>query len=186
MLNSCILNPKVDPLSSHSCYCALDATTSGIKGSHTPVRGFICSVLSLQHESCVLQAMTERCGNFATRLQVGQHEAQSMKLEVTMQYTLAVNFASGVGPCTGIFEPFKHLLRVTAHPQFWHLLGTIWYMYVVIVISVHYWGHPPACSSLCRGMRNNVEGPCDAHCLPPPKDHHLLTCMTRTFPAVSL
>ena len=35
-----------------------------------------------------------------------------------MQYTLAVYFASGVGPCTRIVEPFKHLLRVTAHPQF--------------------------------------------------------------------
>ena len=28
---------------------------------------------------------------------------------------LAANFASGMGPCTGIF---KHLLRVTTHPQF--------------------------------------------------------------------
>ena len=47
MLNSCVLNPKVDPLSSHSCYCALDATTSGIKGSYTPIRGLVRSVLSL-------------------------------------------------------------------------------------------------------------------------------------------
>ena len=35
-----------------------------------------------------------------------------------MQYTLAANFASGVGPCMGMVEPFKHLLRVTAHPHF--------------------------------------------------------------------
>ena len=35
-----------------------------------------------------------------------------------MLYTLGVYFVSGVGPCTGIVEPFKHLLRVTAHPQF--------------------------------------------------------------------
>ena len=41
-----------------------------------------------------------------------------MKHEVTMLYTLAVYFASGVGPCTGIVETFKHLLRVTVHPQF--------------------------------------------------------------------
>ena len=34
-----------------------------------------------------------------------------------MQYTLAANFASGVGPCMGIVEPFKHLLHVTAHPH---------------------------------------------------------------------
>ena len=36
----------------------------------------------------------------------------------------------------------------------------------VIVISVHFRGRPPACSSLCSWMRNNVEGPCNAHCLP--------------------
>ena len=31
---------------------------------------------------------------------------------------LAANFASEVGPCVGIVEPFKHLLHVTAHSQF--------------------------------------------------------------------
>ena len=30
---------------------------------------------------------------------------------------LAANFASGMGTCTGIVQPFKHLLRTTAHPQ---------------------------------------------------------------------
>ena len=30
---------------------------------------------------------------------------------------MAANFASGVGPCMGIVEPFKHVLRVTAHLQ---------------------------------------------------------------------
>ena len=45
--------------------------------------------------------------------QAGLDEARSK-----MRYTLAVYFASGVGPCTGIVEPFKHLLRVTAHPHF--------------------------------------------------------------------
>jgi len=30
---------------------------------------------------------------------------------------MAANFASGVGPCVGIVEPFKHILCVTAHPQ---------------------------------------------------------------------
>ena len=30
---------------------------------------------------------------------------------------MAANFASGVGLCTGMVEPFKHLLRVTAYPQ---------------------------------------------------------------------
>ena len=30
---------------------------------------------------------------------------------------MAANFASRVGSCAGIVEPFKHLLRVTAHRQ---------------------------------------------------------------------
>ena len=51
-----------------SCDCALGAMTSGIKGLHTPVHGLVRSVLSLQHKICILQAMTERCGNLATRL----------------------------------------------------------------------------------------------------------------------
>ena len=108
-----------------SCDCALGATTSGIKVLHTPLHGLVRSVLSLQHEICILQAMTECCGNLATRLRVSQLCSTiqlspwlaSTKHEVTMRYTLAVYFASGVGPCMGIFEPFKHLLCVTAHPQ---------------------------------------------------------------------
>ena len=55
-----------------SCDCALGATTSGIKVLHTPLHGLVRSVLSLQHEICILQAMTERCGNLAMRLRVGQ------------------------------------------------------------------------------------------------------------------
>ena len=30
---------------------------------------------------------------------------------------MAANFTFGVGPCMGIVEPFKRVLRVTAHPQ---------------------------------------------------------------------
>ena len=30
---------------------------------------------------------------------------------------MAAKFTSGVGPCVGIVEPFKHLFCVTAHPQ---------------------------------------------------------------------
>ena len=41
-----------------------------------------------------------------------------MKHKVTMLYTLAVYVAFGVGSCMGIVETFKHLLRVTVHPQF--------------------------------------------------------------------
>ena len=33
-------------------------------------------------------------------------------------HSLAANFTSEVGTCTGIVEPFKHLLRATAHPRF--------------------------------------------------------------------
>ena len=36
----------------------------------------------------------------------------------SIRYPLAANSESGVGPCTGIVNPFKHLLRATAHPQF--------------------------------------------------------------------
>ena len=42
-----------------SCDCALGATTSGIKVLHTPLHGLVRSVLSLQHEICILQAMTD-------------------------------------------------------------------------------------------------------------------------------
>ena len=65
--------PEVGPLSPQLqlFWCTLGDTTSGIKGSYTPVRGLLCSVLRLQHEICVLQVTTERCGNLATRLQVG-------------------------------------------------------------------------------------------------------------------
>ena len=93
---------------------------------HTPIHGLVCSILSLQDEISVLQAMTESCGNLATRLQVSQlcSTIQLSPLsgwprrstdEATMRYPLAVNFTSGVGPCTEIVE---HLLHVTAHPQF--------------------------------------------------------------------
>ena len=34
---------------------------------------------------------------------------------------MAVKFASGVGPCVGIVEPFKCVLRVANCPQFWRL-----------------------------------------------------------------
>lgn len=30
---------------------------------------------------------------------------------------LEANFASGMGACTGIVKPFRHLLRATAHSQ---------------------------------------------------------------------
>ena len=65
--------PEVGPLSPQLqlFWCTLGDTTSGIKGSYTPVRGLVCSILRLQHEICILQVTTECCGNLATRLQVG-------------------------------------------------------------------------------------------------------------------
>ena len=93
---------------------------------HTPIHGLVHSILSLQHEISVLQAMTESCRNLVTRLRVGQLCStiqlsplsgwpQQSTDEVTMRHPLAANFASGVGPYTEIVE---HLLHVTAHPQF--------------------------------------------------------------------
>ena len=38
--------------------------------------------------------------------------------KATMQADSVANFASVVGACTGIVEPFKHLLRANAHPHF--------------------------------------------------------------------
>ena len=129
MLNSCVVNLKVGSLSSHSCDSSGALWTSQHQASHTPVLSLVCSILSLQHEICVLQATTELCRNLATRLRVGQLCSTTLLSplsgwpwwstdEATMRYTLAANFASGVGPCMGIVEPFKHLLRVTAHPHF--------------------------------------------------------------------
>ena len=45
-------------------------------------------------------------------------EAQAKGQCRSIQYTLGVNFTSGVGTCAEIVEPFKHLLRVTTRPQF--------------------------------------------------------------------
>ena len=103
-----------------------------IRFTHT-FHGLVCSVLPQQHEVRVLQATTECCRDLATSyIRVGLHCStlqlsplsgwpwQSMD-EAMMQVDsvpLAANFASGVGPCGGIVEPFKHLLHATAHPQF--------------------------------------------------------------------
>ena len=101
-----------------------------IKGSHTPVCGLVCSILPLQHEIHILQVTTECCGNLATRLRVG-HLCSTIQLSPCRaglgEYGLtdnaspfsptAANFTFEVGPCVGIVEPFKWVLRVTAHPQ---------------------------------------------------------------------
>ena len=78
----------------------------------------------------------KRCKALATRLRVGLflagysflycqaglvwliNEARTKLRCRSIQERLSVNFGSGVGTCTGIVGLFKHLLEVTAHPQF--------------------------------------------------------------------
>ena len=135
MLNCCIVKSKVGPLSSRtylwSFWCTSGTMTSGIKVLHAPIHSFICSVLRLRHEIHVLQAMNAGevwqrgydlvC--FLARYIVfycwaGHDEAQAKPRYRSIRYPLATSFASWVGTCTGIVGPFKHLLHVTAHPQF--------------------------------------------------------------------
>ena len=131
MLKFCIVNPKVGPLSSHSCNCSGALWTPRHQASKVRTHPSVASFTAFFPCSTkfAYQATTECCGNLATRLQVSQlcSTTQLSPLsgwplrstdEATMRYTLAANFASGVGPCTGIVEPFKHLLRVTTHPHF--------------------------------------------------------------------
>ena len=139
MLKFYVVNPKVGPLRSHSCdwsvALTLGATTSDIKGSHTSIRSLVCSVLPLQHKICVFQVTTKHCGNLAMRLRVSSL-CNTIQLSLlsgclrwstderrckSISYPLAANFAFGVAPCSGIVEPFKLFLRVTAHLLFWCL-----------------------------------------------------------------
>ena len=45
-------------------------------------------------------------------------EARAKRLSRSIWYLLTSNFASGMGVCAGIVEPFKHILHETAHPLF--------------------------------------------------------------------
>ena len=51
----------------------------------------------------------------------GLDEVQMKQRCKWIWYTLVANFASRVSPCAEIVEPFKLLLHVTAHPQFFEL-----------------------------------------------------------------
>ena len=79
-------------------------------------------------------ARDERCGSLATSLRFGPlsskthrraglDEARAKRRCRSIRYPLAANLASWVGACAWIAEPFRHLHRVTAHPQifFWCL-----------------------------------------------------------------
>ena len=141
MLNSCVVNRKSTELTNTHLqlfWCASGTMTSGIKVSHIPVHSLVCRVLSLQYDICILQAMNPLEGwqrgwesvhslagySFLYR-QADLDKAQAKRRCRLIWYTLAANFASGMGACAGIVEPFKHLFRVTAHPQilnffFWY------------------------------------------------------------------
>ena len=108
--------------------------TSGIKVSHIPGHNLVCSILVLQYEICLLQVTNASEGwqqgyesvRFLVRYsflhrRAGLNEARVKRRCRSIWYTLAANFASGMGAGAGIVEPFKHLLCVTAHPQFWCL-----------------------------------------------------------------
>ena len=65
MLNSCVVNPKVDPLSSHSSD-ELWAPRHQVR-THLSAAFLPCNTKL----AYCMQATTERCGNLATRLRVG-------------------------------------------------------------------------------------------------------------------
>ena len=106
--------------------------TSGSKASHTSIHSLI-HVPCLQHE---IRAYCKRrtllkLGNEATgwsafyssAIQLSPLSGWPRQARVkqrcrSIRDWLAANFVSGMGPCTGIVQPFKHLLRATAHPQF--------------------------------------------------------------------
>ena len=136
--HSRVVNSKVARLGSNSCNCsdALWVTrhqASKDLGSHTPVRGLVCSVLPLQLEIRVLQATTERSGNLATRLRVGPfcRTIQFSPLSGWPRRITGKRRCKSIqsrgrllriwsGPSLG--DPFnKRVLRVTAHPQIWAL-----------------------------------------------------------------
>ena len=102
--------------------------TSGIKVSHIPVHNLVRNVLRLQYKIRVLQATNASEGwqggyqsvRFLARYsflqrRAGLDEARAKRRFRSIRYTLAAYFASGMGACA---RTFKHLLRVTAHPQF--------------------------------------------------------------------
>ena len=98
--------------------------------AHT-VDSLVHSVLRLQFKICVVQATNAseswqrgyESVRFLARYsflqrRAGLDEARTKRRFRSIRYTLAGNFASGVGVCTEIVGLFKHLFRVTAHPQF--------------------------------------------------------------------
>ena len=124
MLNSCIVNPKVGLLSSHSCDCSGALWTPWHQVSKVCTHHFValfvvfflCSTKFVYCKWRLNAAETWQQGYKSQLSPLSGWPQRSMD-ETTIRYTLAANFASGVGPCTGIVESFKHLLCVTAHPH---------------------------------------------------------------------
>ena len=98
--------------------------TSGVTGSHMHMG----SVLPLRHKFAYCkrrlnaaetwQRGSYRSVRFLARYSFLHCRAGLDKARCKWIWYPAANFASGSGPRAGIIEPFKHSLRVTAHPQF--------------------------------------------------------------------
>ena len=135
MLNSCIVNPKVGPLSSHSCDCSDANWTPQHQASkvrtHLSVALFaVFFPCSTKFTYCKQQPNDAETWQWGYKLvcfvawysflycRAGLNEARKKRRCKSIWYPLAANFTSGVGPYTGIVEPFKLILCVTTHPQF--------------------------------------------------------------------
>ena len=114
MLNSHVVNPKVGPLSSHSCNCsdALWTIRHQVPKVHTHP-----SVASFATFFPVLQATTEHCGNLATRLRVSPLCHNTAFSTVRLALT---------NPNPNPNRPPSNFGAWAASTH-GHLLGTIWY-----------------------------------------------------------
>ena len=133
MLNSCIVNSKVGPLSSHSCDCSDALWAPWHQASkvctHPSVASFtVFFPCSMKFPYCKWRpkaAETQQWGyEFVARYsflrcQAGLDETQTKRQCKPIRYPLVANFASGVSHCMGIVDPFKHHLCPTLN--FWNL-----------------------------------------------------------------
>ena len=125
MLNPCAVNPKVSPLRSHSSDRSDALWAPNIRRHRFAYMG---SVLPLRHKFAYCkrrlnaaetwQRGSYRSVRFLARYSFLHCRAGLDKARCKWIWYPAANFASGSGPRAGIIEPFKHSLRVTAHPQF--------------------------------------------------------------------
>ena len=133
ILNSCVVNLNVAPLSSHSCDCSDALWAPWHQASkvctHPSMASFAaffpCSMKFMYCKWWLNVAETWQRGyksvHFAAQIQLSPLSGwpRWSTDEVTMRYTLeASNFVSGVDLCMEIIESFKQLLCATAHPQF--------------------------------------------------------------------